>query len=126
MATNREKFIEEIENSLHCEGGICLSKEARIYFEELKGGKASVGGITEVGSKILIWLQNNESSAQANFSAKVIGEGLFTSSRSVSGAARKLIADGYLTKEGNNPVTYSLTAEGRAFNVPESENIDKE
>ena len=34
--TNKEKFIQEIENSLHSDGGIHLSADARAYFEELK------------------------------------------------------------------------------------------
>lgn len=110
--TNRQKFIEEIENSLHSNGGICLSKEAREYFEELKTGKASTGGLTEIGEKVLIWVRDNESRETPLFSSKTIGEGLFLSPRIVSGAARKLVNDGYLYKEGKNPVLYGITTEG--------------
>lgn len=126
MATNRQKFIDEIESILKESHYELLSDEALAYFEELKTGKASVGGITEVGAKILTWLQENTSVGQEYFSAKTIGEGLFTSSRSVSGAARKLIVDGYLMKEGKSPVTYALTPQGREFIPSDSENIDKE
>ena len=109
--TNREQFINEIQNSLQSDGGLRLSEEARAYFEELKGGKASIGGLTEHGKAILEWL--NDSTRIYNFySAKDIGEGLFTSSRVISGAARKLVTDGYLEKEGKNPVTYQITASG--------------
>lgn len=112
--TNREKFIEEIENSLHSEGGLLLSADARLYFEELKGGKASIGGMTEIGKAVLTWVFNAGPHGTF-YSAKTIGEGLFTSSRVVSGAARKLIADGYLEKEGKNPVMYAITADGHNF-----------
>lgn len=117
--TNREKFIEEIENSLHSDGGLCLSTEARAYFEELKNGKASVGGLTEAGEKILTWVRDNTTKSQVLFSSKAIGEGLFIHSRNVSGAARKLVTDGYLYKEGKNPVCYGITQEGRMI-LPES------
>jgi predicted transcriptional regulator len=53
------------------------------------------------------------------FSSKIIGEGLFLSSRIISGAARKLINDGYLYKEGKNPVSYGITEAG-AMVLPEN------
>ena len=124
--TNRQKFISEIESLLQESHYEIFSDEALAYFEELKNGKASVGGITEIGSKILLWLQKYTIVGQEFFSAKAIGEGLFISSRSVSGAARKLIVDGYLIKEGKSPVTYALTPQGREFIPSDSENIDKE
>ena len=54
--------------------------------------------------------------------AKDIGEGLFCSSRTVSGAIRKLITDGYVSKTAGTPVCYSLTDLGMAVEVimPES------
>lgn len=107
--TNREKFIFEVEQVL--KQSEFLSEEALAYFEELKNGKASMGGLTDNGRAILEWL-NEPKRKNEFFSAKLIGEGLFTSSRVVSGAARKLITDGYLEKEGKNPVTYRITAEG--------------
>jgi hypothetical protein len=108
--TNREKFIEEIDILIE-KFNVSLSIEANTYFAELKDGKASVGGLTENGKAILDWLNTKE--RQYNFfSAKAIGEGLFASSRVISGAARKLITDGYLEKEGKNPVTYRITASG--------------
>ena len=109
--TNREQFINEIQNSLQSDGGLYLSEGARAYFEELKGGKASIGGLTEQGRAILEWLDDKE--RRNNFySAKDIGEGLFAASRVISGATRKLVTDGYLEKEGKNPVTYMITSSG--------------
>ena len=107
--TNREKFIFEVEQVL--KQSEFLSEEALAYFEELKNGKASIGGLTEKGREILEWL-NTKERLNEFFSAKDIGEGLFTSSRVISGAARKLVTDGYLEKEGKNPVTYRITASG--------------
>ena len=49
--------------------------------------------------------------------AKEIGEGLFCSSRTISGAMRKLITDGYVSKTAGTPVCYSLTELGMAVEV---------
>ena len=108
--TNREKFIFEVEQTIKDVPDF-FSEEALAYFEELKNGKASIGGLTEKGREILEWL-NTKERLNEFFSAKDIGEGLFTSSRVISGAARKLVTDGYLEKEGKNPVTYRITADG--------------
>lgn len=121
--TDRQKFIQEIETLLGNQP-TALSEGALKYFEELKNGKASVGGMTDTGLKILLWLQQNTSGTQEYFSAKVIGEGLFIPARSVSGSTRKLITDGYLVKAGTNPVTYALTPLGATVSANESEVID--
>jgi hypothetical protein len=51
--TKKQKFIEEIENSLRSEGGLSLSDEAREFFESLKNEKATDGVLTETGEKVL-------------------------------------------------------------------------
>lgn len=118
--TKREKFIEEIENHLHSEGGIHLSPEAKSFFDELKNGKGLDTVLTEMGEKVLTWIRDNTQKDVVLFSAKAIGEGLFLSSRIVSGATRKLVNDGYLYKEGKNPVSYGITQEGCQI-LPERE-----
>ena len=112
--TNREKFIFEVEELLKEESDF-FSEGAAAYFEELKNGKASIGGMTESGEKVLTWMLENEKAHSNMFSAKTIGEGLFTSSRMVSGAMRKLVTDGYVEKTGQNPVSYSLTDTARSW-----------
>ena len=114
----RQKFIEEIDNLLLRLSDLLdtdepiLSDDAAAYFIELKSGKASTGEMTESGLKIIAWMQNNCNMYSNIFSAKIIGEGLFMNSRAVSGAMRKLISDGYVSKTGSNPVSYSLTENG--------------
>ena len=46
------------------------------------------------------------------FKAKDIGEGLGISSRTASGAMRKLVTDGYVEKIGSDPVVYAITTKG--------------
>lgn len=112
--TNREQFIQEIQKQLEV-NPYFLSEAATAYFEELSKGKASIGGMTEAGEKVLRYMLENEKTYSNVFSAKVIGEGLFIHARSVTGAMRKLITDGYVEKVGQNPVSYSLTDTARSW-----------
>ena len=49
--------------------------------------------------------------------AKDIAEGMFVSSRTVSGAIQKLVKDGYVEKIGSDPVVYALTDNGKTVNI---------
>ena len=49
--------------------------------------------------------------------ARDIAEGLFISSRTVSGAMRKLVTDGFCEKVGADPVVYALTEKGKNYNI---------
>ena len=111
--TNKEKFIEELTSAVDL--SIILSDESFAYWNDFVKGKTSLGGMTESGEKVLTWMLENEKAYSNVFSAKTIGEGLFTSSRMVSGAMRKLVADGYVEKNGQNPVSYSLTETARSW-----------
>ena len=67
---------------------------------------------TENGKKVLAYMQANKDSYNNLFKAKDVGEGMGSTSRTVSGALRKLTTDGYVEKVGENPVIYSLTTLG--------------
>ena len=111
--TKREKFIEEIWNHVTSDGGIHISDEAFEYLKEMRDGKdENAVKVTETGLRVLQWLKDNSKQGFEYFSSKTIGEGLFCSPRIVSGAARKLVADGFLEKEGKAPVSYRLTQAG--------------
>ena len=90
-----------------------VSKEAMEYFESLKKIKETEKPkFTETGLKILQFMQDGKNTYNNMFKAKEIGEGLFISSRGVSGAIRKLVTDGYVEKIGADPIVYSLTELG--------------
>lgn len=110
--TNKEMFINEILNFISKENGLSFSNEALKFFNELQNEKSNNRTLTEIGEKILIWVKNSTSKNNVMFSCRTIGEGLFLSPRIISGAVRKLINDGYLHKEGKNPVLYGITKEG--------------
>lgn len=66
---------------------------------------------TENGKIILTFLQSNQDNNM--WKARDIAESLGVSSRMVSGAARKLVTDGYIEKMGQEPVLYALTEKGK-------------
>ena len=69
--------------------------------------------LTDNGKLILGYLQNNPNMPAVK--ARDIAEGLFISSRTVSGAIRKLVTDGFVEKIGQDPVIYSITEKGKNF-----------
>lgn len=71
---------------------------------------------TDNGKLILTYMQEHaEDLPMAK--AKDIGEGLFVSSRTVSGAIRKLITDGFVEKVGTEPTIYALTEKGKTVEI---------
>lgn len=115
--TKVQKFIEELEE-IGIDFKTQLSEESYQCYLDLKKGKASNSkGITENGTKILSYMQENCEKYNNSFKAKEIGKGLFMSSRSVSGSMRKLISDGYVEKIGSDPVVYSITDHGKLIEL---------
>ena len=106
----KEKFIEVINEILKdCPDFFGQGEDAEAaveYFYSLRDGKSTT--ITENGQRILSYMQDNYNKYNNIFKAKDIGEGLGISSRSVTGSIRGLVNLGLVTKEGKNPVIYSL------------------
>ena len=113
--TIKDKFIEEINTAID-EGKIVLSEEANQYLTSLQK-VVEKPKFTENGKNILVYMQNNYKDNNNIFNAKGIGEGLFLSSKGVSGSLRKLVTDGYAEKMGTSPVCYSLTQQGIEENI---------
>lgn len=87
---------------------------AKKYFDKLKENKSTSSvELTENGAKILKFMQENYQKYNNVFKAKDIGEGLFTSGRSVSSSMKKLITEGFCEKVGNDPVVYAITEKGK-------------
>lgn len=98
------------------------SKDAIDYFRTVIKGTAEEEEkqkFTENGKLILSYIQQNYEITNNIFKAKDIGEGLNITSRTASGAMRKLVSDGYLEKIATNPVVYSLTDLGKTTSVDE-------
>lgn len=105
-----EEFDKDITKTAHGE-------QVKRYWKTLLDGKETGKKVTENGQKILIFMQENEEAMNNTFTSKEIAEALFVSGRSISGSMCKLFGDGYINKEGNNPVKYSLTDLGRNLSL---------
>jgi len=82
-------------------------------------GDSEKPAFTPNGKLVLDYIQKNKDTYNNLFKAKDIGEGLGISSRTASGAMRKLVTDAYLEKVGQNPTVYSLTQKGIEVNLEE-------
>jgi L-serine deaminase len=72
-------------------------------------------GACAVVPSVLKYMQENLDIQM--FKAKDIAEGIGISSRTVSGAMRKLTTDGFVEKLGQDPVIYAITEEGKNITI---------
>jgi hypothetical protein len=121
--TNREQFLTEIRELIN-KSCIVLSDGANVYFESLETTpEKEKAPFTENGARVLLWMQENYDHYNNILKAKEIAEGMFAingtpiTSRTVSGAMRKLITDRYVEKTAGTPVCYSLTDLGKTVEV---------
>ena len=113
MSSKKEKFIEEITKLLEDSPEKYLSPDALDFWNGLQiSGDDGKVKFTENGKLVLSYMRDNKDNYNNLFKAKEIGEGLGISSRTASGAMRKLVTDGYIEKVGTAPVVYSLTTLG--------------
>lgn len=117
--SKKQKFIEMVESLISNNVNVALDSEAMEYFNILKQADLNNDKpkFTENGKLVLKYMQENKDLRNNIFNAKEVGEGLGVSSRTASGAMRKLVTDGYVEKIGTNPVIYSLTVSGVEVNV---------
>ena len=108
MSNKKEALIAYIDDLLNrdIESNEFVDYWNESFHAELMAYIQPKSKVTDSGNKILTFMFNQE---EENLTAKTIAEGLFLSSRSVSGAMRKLVNDGFIVRQGNNPVIYSLT-----------------
>ena len=112
--TNKEIFITTVSELFETHPEV--PQAARDYFETLLVSQEKAP-FTENGAKVLKWMQENYQSFNNILKSKDIADGLFCSSRTVSGAIRKLVTDKYVSKTAGTPVCYSLTDEGKTVEV---------
>ena len=91
-----------------------MTENVKAYIDALADKKNEKPEITDSGKLILKWLQ---SAPAGIYKSKDIAEGLFVSSRNVSGAMRKLTTDGFVEKVGSDPVLYTITEKGKNYNI---------
>lgn len=88
------------------------SDGAMAYWEALKNTDTAVEKpeFTDNGKAILKYLQSVPATM---YKARDIAEGMFIAPKSVSGAMRKLVTDGYVEKVGKDPIVYMITEKGK-------------
>ena len=87
-----------------------MTESVRTYINALMEPVEEKPILTDNGKLILQFLQNNQDTK--SWKAKDIAEGLDISSRTASGAMRKLVTDGFVEKLGDSPSIYSITEKG--------------
>lgn len=112
------KFVEEIMDAADVQVHN-MPEDVRLYWEVFCGkDEPEKPMFTDNGKLILKFLQENVETPM--WKAKDIAEGLFVSSRTVSGAIRKLVTDGFVEKVSKDPVIYSITEKGKNINIEEN------
>lgn len=91
-----------------------MNDNIKAYIEALQNNVVEKPEITDNGKIILDYMQKNP---DIMLKARDIAEGLFISSRSVSGSLRKLVTDGFVDKIGKDPTVYTLTSKGKEYNI---------
>lgn len=118
--SKKQEFIKMVE-SLISPASISETydeTQAMAYFESLKLIKETQKvEVTENGKNIILFMQSNEEVKSNLFYAKDIAEGMFVSSKVISGAMRKLVADGYVEKMTESPIVYAITDKGRQLSL---------
>jgi len=118
--SKKEKFINEVLALTGDNPENIFSPDALDFWNGLNStGDSEKPAFTPNGKLVLDYIQKNKDTYNNLFKAKDIGEGLGISSRTASGAMRKLVTDAYLEKVGQNPTVYSLTQKGIEVNLEE-------
>ena len=104
--SKKEKFIEFVEQNLMSKCGE-LDQDVADYWFALKNKEEKEKPLlSDNGKLILKFMQTTMEKGKA----KDIAEAMFISSRSVSGAMRKLVTDGFVEKIGEDPIIYCITS----------------
>ena len=116
--SKKSKFIEFVEDGLMSKINVNeIDQDVLSYWEGLKGATdVEKPMFTDNGKLIMEYLKGLPEGAPAQKS-KDIAEALFISSRSVSGAMRKLVTDEFVEKIGQDPILYSLTEKGKNIEI---------
>ncbi len=112
--SKKQKFIDCVEEALFSKVDLTeIDPDVLSYWEALKGTKDTEKPVfTDNGKLVMEYLKSLPEGSPA-LKSREIAEALFISSRTVSGAMRKLVTDGFVEKIGQDPVMYTLTEQGK-------------
>lgn len=112
----KQEFIDFLNALMEASPDVVSAKmtdNVKAYIDALTDTSNDKPILTDNGKLILDYMQKNPTIPM--FKAKDIADGLYTNSRGVSGAIRKLVNDGFCEKVGKDPVVYTLTEKGKNF-----------
>ena len=125
--TKKEIFINLVKKEIFDKADVYAKsypdtfEDALDYFNGLQmSGDHTKVKFTDNGKLVLRFVQENKDAYNNLFKAKDIGDAIGVSSRTVSGAMRKLVTDGYVEKIGQDPTVYCITEAGIAVNLDEA------
>ena len=115
--SKKSEFINYVETLIRGQKEpLEMSPEVKIYWEAFKGNiEADKPLLTDNGKVVLKYMQDNLDIEM--FKAKDVADGIGISSRTVSGAMRKLVTDGFVEKLGQDPVIYAITEKGKNITI---------
>ena len=115
--SKKQDFIDYVETNLMSNVNTeDVPENVMIYWEALKKKEEKEKPpFTDNGKLILNYLREHQDTS--TWKARDIAEGLFISSRTVSGSIRKLVNDGYVEKVSKDPVIYSITDLGKTVEI---------
>lgn len=115
--SKKQEFVKYVNELIAAAPSVTPNEDAQLYWTAFCGldenGEKPL--FTDNGKLILKFLQENTDTPM--WKARDIAEGLFISSRAVSGAMRKLVSDGFVEKVGQDPVIYSITENGKNIEI---------
>lgn len=110
------KYVEDLMDFTRKMDGPVMNEDAELYWTAFTTEKEIEKPIfTDNGKLVVKFLQDNPEIPM--WKARDIAEGLFINSRTVSGAMRKLVTDGFVEKVGQDPVIYALTEKGKTIEI---------
>ncbi len=113
--SKKSEFIIYVESLINGKS-VEMTENVKMYWEAFKGTtETDKPLLTDNGKIVLKYMQENLDIQM--FKAKDIAEGIGISSRTVSGAMRKLTTDGFVEKLGQDPVIYAITEEGKNITI---------
>jgi DNA-binding MarR family transcriptional regulator len=114
IMSKKQKFIDAIEDAFFSKVDINeLDPDVVDYWNALKGASDTEKPMFTDNGKLVMEYLKGLPEGSPSMKAKDIAEALFVSSRTVSGAMRKLVTDGFVEKIGQDPVMYSITEKGK-------------
>lgn len=111
--SKKQEFIEYVKERVDWTDA---SENVKIYWEAfISKEEKEKPMFTDNGKLILQFLRDNPDTT--TWKARDIAEGLFITSRTVSGAIRKLCTDGFVEKVSQDPVIYTITELGKTVEI---------